>query len=209
MRGYFPWVCSVRYYRGLPAVKYRRYTCTERIRYVRSGVLYRTDNFGTFGLEFYTLPNISVRSARCPYPYRRYRYDTPYRYREARYVRYDAHTGTENFGTFGTMSIPLPRTSVRSVPCPYRTGGIGMTQRTDTELIPYREYRSRANREVRLGTTRCRYSTATHIARSSTAAQQRTLPHRYSGPHEHHNTPPQQQRQCYEFFLSLSCLAGG
>jgi len=92
----------------------------REFRYVRYGVLNRTENFGTFGLEFYTLPKTSVRSARCPYPYRRYRYDTPYRYREARYVRYDAHTGTENFGTFGTMSIPLPRISVRSVPCPYR-----------------------------------------------------------------------------------------
>ena len=35
-------------------------------------------------------------------------------------VRYDINTGAENFGKFGTTSIPVPETSVSSVQYQYR-----------------------------------------------------------------------------------------
>ena len=79
-----------------------------------------TEKFGTFGMISIPVPRTSVRSVR-----------GPYRYREVRYVRYAVRTGTggagttirtgnEMFGMFGMISIPVPRSSVRSVRGPYR-----------------------------------------------------------------------------------------
>ena len=87
---------------------------------VRYGVYTGTEKFGTFGTMPVPVPRFSGRSVRSSYRYRWCRYDNPYRYREVRYVRYDVRTRTEDFGTFGTSSVPVPRSSVRSVRCPYR-----------------------------------------------------------------------------------------
>ena len=100
---------------------HRRYRQHHRYRYrYRYGLPYHTEKLVTFGTVSIPVPRSSVRSVRNSYRYRWCRYDNPYRYREVRYVRYDVRTGTEKFGTFGTMSIPVPRSSVRSVRCPYR-----------------------------------------------------------------------------------------
>ena len=113
---------------------HRRYRRYHRYQY-RYGLPYHTEKLGTFGTVSIPVPRSSVRSVRNSYRYRWCRYDNPYRYREVRYVRYDVHTGTEDFGTFGTMSIPVPKSSVHPVRCSYRYRPSSGTEHTGTGLI--------------------------------------------------------------------------
>ena len=67
---------------------------------------------------------------------------TRYRYPTLRYVRYDLNTGTPHFGEFGTISIPVPDSSVRVL---YRIPGVfTLPNWFGTASIPYRNmmYRS-------------------------------------------------------------------
>ena len=64
----------------------------------------------------YLAAGICRRYCRCMYSsVYRYGYRFSYRYRTLRYARYDINTGTRNFGTFGTTSIPAQETSIGSV----------------------------------------------------------------------------------------------
>ena len=113
-------VCSVRYVPRRTGGIYRRYYRYRTPRYVRYGVNTGTGNFGKFGTTSIPVPETSVSSVRHRYRYRRCRYRLSYRYRTLRQVRYDVNTGTRHFGEFGTLSIPVPETSVSSVRHQYR-----------------------------------------------------------------------------------------